>query len=201
MNTALDRRLALAKKLSQERRYEDAAVIFDWMCEEYPRSAAALVGSATARSHLYDYSGVQERFTYLESIGELPVEVWLAMAHISRWLRRPDWAAKYLGNAVNRCAPSAEACGVLSASLERSNNLQQALEIADRGLSIDPSNPSCQLARAMVSRRQMLLSESRAMLQKLLNNPAAAATTRISAWYELAHVNDADGDYTVRCRH
>jgi tetratricopeptide (TPR) repeat protein len=188
-----DQRLELARKLADEHRFADAIVLFGWLCEAYPNRAAAVVDSANTYARVHDYTGVMARFGQIESRPPVPTDVWIAMAGISQRLRRPQWSRRFFTNSI--AAPSAEACGRFAIYLEHGNDLDQAAEMFTRGLKIDSGNAPCQLAKARVLRRQRAFEQSAATVHVILNNPATDDRTKISALYEQAHLNDAQGDY------
>jgi tetratricopeptide (TPR) repeat protein len=189
-----DERLELARKLADERRFADAIVMFNWLCEAYPDRAAAVIDSAIAFSRVYDYNGVAMRFADVESRAIVPGEAWLAMAEISERLRRPLWTTRFLTNAANHIKPSANACGLFAIYLEHANKLDEASELVDRGLKIDPQDPSCQLAKGKVLRRQRSIVAAERAIREVVSNSVAAPRTLISGWYELAKLHDSQDD-------
>ncbi len=191
-DSRFDQRLAVARKLADQRQFADAIVLFNWLCDAYPNRAAAVIDSANAFSRVFDYAGTAMRFAQVEAYGAAPVEAWLAMADISLGLHRPAWAERFFNRAIAN--GSAEALGEYALHCEHANQLDQCEELSDRGLKIDPANGKCLLARARVLRRKKLLDLAQATLQQIHTQPNADPRTRISAWYESAHIHDAQED-------
>jgi tetratricopeptide (TPR) repeat protein len=195
MHDPFDQRLDLARKLTDERRFADAITLFNWLCEAYPDRAAAVLDSANAFARVFDYHGVKARFAHVESRAGNPVDVWLAMAQISERLYRPVWTERYLSNAIAAVPVSADAFGAYAAYLEQANDLDRAQDICLRGLKIDSGNVSCLLGRAKLLRRQKCPDAAMTLLHDLLKRNDIPERQRISAYYELAHLSDAAGDY------
>jgi tetratricopeptide (TPR) repeat protein len=164
------------------------------LCDAHPNRGAVLIESAIAFARVYDYAGVQSRFARLQSLPGVPCDYWVVMAQISESLRRPQWSLRFFSNAIAAKKPSAEAFRLFALFMERANDLDQANALLERGLAIDPKNPACQLARARVLRRQKSFDAAAASLKHLGDDPSVDPKVRISAWYELANIQDAQDE-------
>ncbi len=195
MPDLFDERIAMARRLADQRQFADAIIAFNWLCDSYPDRAAAFVDSADTFARVYDYTGVAARFAQIEARPHVPGPVWLAMAQISERLRRPAWARRFLSRAIDIPASSAEACGLFSLYLEHANDLNAAAELYQRGLKIDAADPSCKLAMVRILRRRKEYEAADRAVHELLKSSNASVPQQISARYELAHISDATGNF------
>jgi tetratricopeptide (TPR) repeat protein len=187
-------RLSAARHLADDHRFEEAIVLFNCLCEEYPNRAAPIIDSANAYSRVFDYAAVARRFAQVEARSPVPADVWTAMAEIGERLRRPQWATRYFINSISTAIPSARAFGLFALYLERANQLDQAEESCDRGLNLEPGNKFCRFAKAKVLRRRKSYDQAGQVLSDLIAIADPADRILIAALFELAHVRDSQDD-------
>jgi len=105
-----------------------------------------------------------------------------------------EMAGRFFERAVKEKDATADVFVILAELHERHAHLEQATELIDRGLKLDPNHPTTRLARARLDRLSGRLAEAENGVRALLNSKSDP-WLRTRAWYELGEILDRLGRF------
>ena len=196
-NDRYEARLNLARKLTDHRDYDGAAVVFDWLRQTYPDRADLLIDAAVPLVRQADYVRLRQLFDDLDGMTAGP-PVWIAAARLSAQMRRPNWELHYARRATGADDPSstpatADACALMADLLERTGDIDGALEWATRGVAVEPhSGAMVSLAKAL--RRAGQSEAAHQAARAAFDDVRIRPDVRVMAGYELAALTDQADD-------
>jgi tetratricopeptide (TPR) repeat protein len=184
-----------ARKLWEQRRWDDALAAFDRALEEEPRNARALVDAARAFGARYQFEradALLQRLLALE--GQNPA----MLAHAGesyRLISRYPEAVKCFERACQLAQGNTGAELELTRLYERLHRLEDARQLIERVLHARPNWAPAQLTKAKIQRRLKLDSEAEGTLRKLLEGRGVEPDLFAEAWAELAQILEQREDY------
>lgn len=105
-----------------------------------------------------------------------------------------EMARRFFERAVKEKDATADVFAALAELHERHAHLDQATELTDRGLKLDPNHPPTRLVRARLDRLSGRLAEAENGVRALLNGKSDP-WLRTRAWYELGEILDRLGRF------
>lgn len=144
----------------------------------------------------YDYKAAEKCFE--KAIRLAPVtrkaEAIAAAGQYARDFADSKLAEKYLTMALKEEDATPEMFIKLAEFCERRGRMEEAHNLVERALSIDPGSPVALFARAHLQHRAKHLEDAERILRSLLSLQNHLET-RVRAWYELGAILDRQGRY------
>jgi tetratricopeptide (TPR) repeat protein len=141
----------------------------------------------------YDYAAAERCFEKAIRVASNKAEAFTEAGKRSREFDTPAMAERYFQKAVAQPDASSEACTRLAEIYERQHRLEEAGELIDRALGLNPGNAMALLGRARLDRQANRLGDAERRLRSI--PPGAERETRALACYELGSVLDRQKRY------
>jgi tetratricopeptide (TPR) repeat protein len=162
-----------------------------------PENINILLDLGGAHGMCFDYSAADRCF---EQACRLAPEPRKAEALTAAGIRSLDFgdfemARGFFERALQSDADSGEILIALAESYERANQLEEAIQMADRALSLKTQYPPALLVRARLARQKGQLGEAEDLVRQLIQKSQDDIWTRSRAWYELGGILDRQERY------
>jgi len=176
--------------------YPEYFKIMEQASRQDPANSALLLEIGGAYGMRYDYAAAERCFENAIRVAPRKSAALVMAGTQCRGFDRYEMARNYLERAVKEPKPSADTCVKLAEIYERFRLLNQAAELVDRALQLDPACALASLVRARLDRLSGQAGEAERRLRPLLSQSGKDTwSTRIRGWYELGAALDAQGRY------
>lgn len=176
--------------------YPEYFKIMEQACRQDPANPAILLDMGAAYGMRYDYAEAQRCFDKAVRVSPTKNNALIMAGTQSRGFDRYEMARHYFEQAVKEPGASSDTYVKLAEIYERFRLLEEASDLVDQALRL---NPACALASLVGARLDRLSGRVEAAEQRLrpLLSQSGKDTwsTRIRGWYELGAVLDAQGRY------
>jgi tetratricopeptide (TPR) repeat protein len=161
-----------------------------------PANSAILLDMGAAYGMRYDYAAAERCFDKAVRVAPSRNDVLVMAGTQCRGFDRYEMARNYLERAAKEPGASPDTYVKLAEIYERFRLLEEACDLVDRALRLDPASALASLVRARLDRLSGRREEAERRLRPLLAQSGRDTwSTRIRGWYELGAVLDAQGRY------
>jgi len=161
-----------------------------------PANSGLLLDMGAAYGMRYDYTAAERCFDKAVRIAPSRNNALVMAGTQCRGFDRYEMARTYFERAVKEPGASLDTYVKLAEIYERFRLLEEACELVDRALRLDPASALASLVRARLDRLSGRREEAERRLRPLLAQSGRDTwSTRIRGWYELGTVLDAQGRY------
>jgi tetratricopeptide (TPR) repeat protein len=161
-----------------------------------PANPAILLDLGAAYGMRYDYVAAQRCFDKAVRVSPTRSNTLIMAGTQCRGFDRYEMARHYFEQAVNQPGSSPDTFVKLAEIYERFRLLDEASELVDRALRLNPASALATLVGARMDRLSGRLEAAERRLRPLLAQSTKDSwSTRIRGWYELGTVLDAQGRY------
>jgi tetratricopeptide (TPR) repeat protein len=176
--------------------YPEYFKIMEQASGQDPANSGLLMELGAAYGVRYDYAAAERCFENAILVAPRKSDALVMAGTQSRGFERYEMARNYLERAVKEPKPPPDTCVKLAEIYERFRLLDQAAELVDRALHMDPACALASLVRARLDRLGGGAAEAeRRLLPLLSRSDQNSWSTRIRGWYELGAALDTQGRY------
>jgi tetratricopeptide (TPR) repeat protein len=170
--------------------------IMEQAARQDPANVALLLDLGAAYGMRYEYAAAERCFEKAVRVSPSR-ETTLVMAGTQcRGFDRYEMARHYFELALKEPRVSPDTCVKLAEIYERFRMLEEAAELVERALHLNPANALAALVRARLDRLGGKAVEAERRLRPLLSQTGKDTwSTRVRGWYELGATLDAQGRY------
>jgi tetratricopeptide (TPR) repeat protein len=180
----------------QQQDYPEYFRIMEHASHKNPANPDLLLDLGAAYGMRYDYAAAERCFEKAVRVAPSKMHALVMAGTQCRGFDRYEMARHYLERAVKEPRASADTHVKLAEIYERFRLLEEAGDLVDRALRLDPSCALASLVRARLDRLSGTSEEAERRLRPLLSRTDQDTwSTRIRGWYELGAVLDAQGRY------
>ena len=183
--------LETAAQCWQRREFGEYFSLMDRAGRLDPANYRIFLDQGLAHGIRYDYSAAIQCFERAIVLAPRKSEALIMAATHCRNFSRYDLAQDYLERAVARSDADPDTHVKLAEIYERFRRLEEAGELVDRALKLDPDCAMAVLVKARLDRLSGRLDAAEQLLRPLLaGNDPRTWSTRIRGWYELGALLD-----------
>jgi tetratricopeptide (TPR) repeat protein len=170
--------------------------IMEQASRQDPANSAILLDMGAAHGMRYDYAAAERCFAKAVRIAPNKSDALVMAGTQCRAFDRYEMARHYFEQAIKEPKVSPDTCVKLAEIYERFRLLEQATDLVDRALHLNPACALASLVRARLDRLSGAPVEAERRLRPLLAQSGRDTwSTRIRGWYELGMTLDAQGRY------
>ncbi len=186
--------LQAARRAWASQQYNEALAQFDEAVRRHPANVRALVDAARAHGFRYNYARCEELTKRLLHLApnRAAAHVWAGETY--RMISLGDEAAACFERAC-QLAATPQSLVELATLYERQHRLDEAAELVDRALAIEPRLGVCQLLAAKIARRRSDDANAETILRDLIATQPQNFNVVAEAWADLAAIHDQRGQY------
>jgi Tfp pilus assembly protein PilF len=176
--------------------YPEYFKIMEQASRQDPANSGLLLDMGAAYGMRYEYAAAERCFEKAVRVAPSRNDVLIMAGTQCRAFDRYEMARTYLERAAKEPGASPDTYVKLAEVYERFRLLDEACELVDRALRLDPASALATLVRARLDRLSGRREEAERRLRPLLAQSGRDTwSTRIRGWYELGAVLDAQGRY------
>ena len=180
----------------QRQDYPQYFKIMEQASRQDPANPAILLDMGGAYGKRYDFAAAERCFEKAVRVSPNREDTLVMAGTHCRAFDHYEMARAYFERAIKEPKVSPDACAKLAEIYERFRLLEEAGELVDRALRLDPACALASLVRARLDRLSGKPEEAERRLRPLLAQSARETwSTRIRGWYELGAVLDGQGRY------
>ncbi len=190
----LTRLLNSADEARKRRDLQQSIEILERASRLDPANIQILLSLGHAHGSHYDYTSAERCFERAIRLARQKTETLAEAAFRARDFGNYNMAGHYYRLAAEQKDVSPEALVALAEISEQQRRLEDAVQLIERALQLQPDFPPALLVRARLERQRGQPDEAEKLLRSLLSSNAAPAV-RAQAWYESGGVFDRQGRY------
>ncbi|NOS68884.1 MAG: hypothetical protein HOP33_03045 [Verrucomicrobia bacterium] len=167
-----------------------------------PANASIQLDLARAHGLRYDYASAEQCLEKAVRVSVKKADVLAEAGRRCQEFGSYDLARRYFERAANEFQVPGSKFQVELGTLvalaelnERHAQLEQAIELAERALSLDPTHSPTRLVRARLDRLSGRLPEAEARVREVLKGGDTDPWRRARGWYELGEILDRQAHY------
>lgn len=138
----------------------------------------------------YNYPAAERCFEKAIRVAPRKLDVLIEAGRRGQEIGNYAMAKSYFDRAAAEKGAPAEAFVTLAELTERHARINEAIELADRALKLDPAYPLARLASARLHRLDGRIADAERGIRSLLESGTGDAWLRARAWYELGGIFD-----------
>ena len=190
---SLNRMLKAAEDAWRRKNFEENIEILERACRLDPANVQVRLQLGRMYGLRFDYAAAERCFEKAVSFASRKAEALAAAGGQSRDFRNSEIAKKYFQRAIQEKDATPDMYVRMAEVYERTRQLQEANELIERALKLDPARPIALLARARLSTESGNLEEGERLLRSF---PASADhETQVRRWYQLGSILDRQKRY------
>jgi tetratricopeptide (TPR) repeat protein len=190
---SLSRMLLAAEQAWREKDFQKNIELLERASRLAPANSGILLQLGRMHGLRYDYKNAEQCFERVVRFAPRKTEALALVGAHSRDFRNPEIGLSYLRRAAEQNDASPEMLADLAELYERLRRTEDAAQLIERALRLNPACPLALLGRARLDRQAGRLD----IAEKLLRSFPATAhpLIRVRAWYELGGILDRQGRY------
>ena len=194
-NPAIQRLYREAEEAWGQQDYQKSISLMEQATRKEPYNPSLLLDLARACGKRYDFPAAERYIEKAVQISKDRAHTLGEAGQIGLEFDNIDMAVGYLQRASQKKGVSINALMNLADICIRDKRLDEAAELVARAAQMDRKDPRVLIENAMLERLRGNSAEAKSLLRELLAIPAAGASVRIRALYELASILDSEGKY------
>lgn len=201
------KRQRLVSRGSLSRLFEEAADA--WRKQEYqatiellqrasrrdPANASILLDLGRAYGLRYDYPAAEQCLEKAVRVSPRKTDMLAEAGRRCQDFGHYAMATSFFARAAQQKDTTADALTTLAELYERHHRLDDATDLLERALRLQPAHPGAVLGQARLKRQAGDVAQAERLVRTLTANSACDPSTRIRAWYELGSLLDRAGRY------
>lgn len=185
-----------ARQAWQRQDYPEYFRIMEGASRQDPANPAILLDIGSCYGERYDYAAAESCFEKAVRVAPDRHQALVMAAIKCRAFNRYEMARHYLERAARESRATPDTYVKLAEIYERFRLLEEACDLVERALRMDPASILAALVHARLDRLSGRLAEAEGRLRPLLAlKDRESWSTRIRGWYEMGAVLDAQGRY------
>jgi tetratricopeptide (TPR) repeat protein len=187
--------LQQARALWQLNRFDESLQLFEKAVRKYPQNLVALVDASRALGARFEITKAEVMLDRLIDLGTKNPKILHLAGQSYRMIFRPEKAIKCFESVLEVTREIPDAQLELAVLYERRHRVEEAFDLIETCLRMEPDYLEALLFKARLLRRMKDETAAEAIFQKLATNDQAHPMVRAQAWAELAQGLDRQGNY------
>jgi len=187
---ALSRMFQEAAEAWKRQEYQQSIEILERAGKLDPANATIQLDLGRAYGMRYDYCEAERCLEKAVRVASRTLETLTEAGRRCVEFGGSEMAKRYFERAAQEKGATADVFVMLAEMNERYTRLEEADQLVERALKLDPAYPPARLVRARLDRLSGRLVEAETCVRALLNSDSGDPRLRARSWYELGEILD-----------